>query len=43
MNGKRGMGVATPIMAYSLEDALQLAAGFFTIQNTHSVFHVVQI
>jgi hypothetical protein len=30
MNGKRGMGVATPIMAYSLEDAPQLAAGFFT-------------
>jgi hypothetical protein len=30
MNGKLGMGVATPILAFSLEDALQLTAGFFT-------------
>jgi hypothetical protein len=30
MNGKRGLEAAAPILAFSLEDAPQLAAGFFT-------------
>jgi hypothetical protein len=31
MNGKGSMGVATPYKAFSLEDAPQLAVGFFTL------------
>ncbi len=30
INGKRGMGGATPIKAFSLKDAPLLAVGFFT-------------
>jgi hypothetical protein len=30
MNGKRGFGGSRHILAFSLEDAPQLAAGFFT-------------
>jgi hypothetical protein len=33
MNGKQVMGVETPIQAFSLEEAPQLAAGFFTSEE----------
>ena len=33
MYSKRGMGMATSNKAFSLEDALQLVAGFFTDKN----------
>jgi hypothetical protein len=41
MNGTWGMGVATPIKTFSLEDAPQLAVGFFTPNKLYIITGIV--